>query len=114
MRVQIHLDYPGYGDEPPATYVKGWEAPWDRLPTLGEEITVSGLTLGRVVQVVWPITDREDPVITLELADMMEKPLQPTRTQLESMGWTWATASRRRDDEDTDRTVASWSRPSRG
>lgn len=33
---------------------------WDGLPTLGEEITLSGLALGTVLQVVWPTTDRDD------------------------------------------------------
>jgi hypothetical protein len=113
VRVQMHLDYPGFGDDPAATYVKGWDTPWSRLPTVGEHVTVHGLAQAVVSEVVWPITDREDPVITIELATTLDEPFQPSRAQLESMGWKWATASRRRDDHTVDRTVQSWSGPGR-
>lgn len=109
MIAQMHLDYPGRGDDPPGTYVKRHEAAtWTRVPGIHESVTVHGLTHGFVTNVIWPITDQDHIVVELEIAEDNED-LRPTRAQLEEMGWRWATSTLNRDD-DVDRSVQSWRR----
>jgi hypothetical protein len=112
MFVQIHLDYPGRGEDPAGTFVKAHEtAAWTRMPTIGEAMTVHGLTLGIVTNVIWPLVDQDDVVLELEIAEKNED-LRPTRAQLEDMGWRYAMPTRNRDDN-ADRRARSWSSPGR-
>lgn len=90
MVYQLELEYPGGSGEDDGTYVKRLDAAWwDRTPTVGEAVTVYGLCVASVDWVIWPITDQEDIVIRLSVAEGHREFL-PTHEQLVGDRWTRA------------------------
>jgi hypothetical protein len=91
MGVRLDFEYLGGEQnsvvESPGDFVRSADdAPWSRIPAIGEAITMAGHWVVRVTWVLWPMVADDDIVIHVETHPGYE-PFVPTRAELTASGW---------------------------